>query len=155
MLVLRADPWAPDYGMGFEAVEELPEESLPRADPFVEMKDWTHPLTPAQGAPDEVWFVDGVRRVDLRLVADDGGRRAQGLFGSYAVGSVRCDGRASFGEHRVGRAVVVAGGLAAEAVTVRVGSGPLRFEPATAVGTDPNAPIVALQEVMRAQERNL
>jgi hypothetical protein len=155
MLVLRADPWAPDYGMGFEAVQELPEEILPRADPFVETEDWTRPLTPAAIAPDEVWFVDGVRRVDLRLVADDGGRRAQGLFGSYAVGSVHCDGRATFGEHKVCRAVVVAGGLSPEAVTVPVGRSVLRFDPASAVGTDPNAPIVALQELMRAQERNL
>ena len=39
MLVLRADPWAPDYGMGFEAPQELPEDALPRADPFVETDD--------------------------------------------------------------------------------------------------------------------
>src|SRR6266550_20313 len=129
MLVLRADPWAPEYGMGFEAVEELPEETLPRADPFVESEDWSHPRTPSVAPPAEVWFVDGVRRVDLRLVADEGGRRAQGLFGSYAVGSVRCDGRASFGEHKVGRAVVVAGGLSPDAVTVPVGRSVLRFDP--------------------------
>jgi len=88
MLVLRADPWAPDYGMGFEASQELPEETLPRADPFVETDDWSRPRTPVAGRPETVWFVDGVRRIDLRLVADEGDRRGQGLFGSYAVGSV-------------------------------------------------------------------
>jgi hypothetical protein len=155
MLMLRADPWAPDYGMGFEATEELPEETLPRADPFVETEDWSVARSPAPEPLQEVLFVDGVRRVDLRLVADDGARRSQGLFGSYAVGSVRCDGKAAFDEHRVCRALVVAGGLDAEAVTVRVGAGELRFEPASAVGTDPNAPLVRLQELMREQERAL
>src|SRR5437870_4308067 len=138
MLMLRADPWAPDYGMGFEATAELPEDTLARADPFVETEDWSVARSPTPGPAQEVLFVDGVRRVELRLVADDGERRSQGLFGSFAVGSVRCDGRATFDEHRVCRAVVVAGGLHAEAVTVRVGAGELRFEPATAVGTDPN-----------------
>jgi hypothetical protein len=155
MLQLRADPWAPDYGMGFEAPIEPPEESPPRADPLVETADWSAPRSPAPSPREEVWFVDGVRRVDLRLVADDGQRRSQGLFGSYAVGSVRCDGVAAFDEHRVCRAVVVAGGLQAEAVSVRVGAGELRFEPFAAVGTEPNAPLIRLQELMREAEREL
>jgi hypothetical protein len=155
MLVLRADPWAPDYGMGFEASQELTEETLPRADPFVETEDWTTPRSPAATPWGVVWFVDGVRRIELRLVADEGERRAQGLFGSYAVGSVRCDGRAAFDEHRVCRAVVLGAGLNPDPVTVRVGVGTLRFEPATAVGPDPNAPLVRLQELMREQERAL
>src|SRR5439155_23169110 len=125
-----------EYGMGFEAAEELPEETLPRADPFVESEDWSHPRTPSVAPPAEVWFVDGVRRVDLRLVADDGARRAQGLFGSYAVGSVHCDGQAVFGEHRVCRAVVLAGGLVPEPVEAAVGRTTVRFEPATATGAD-------------------
>jgi hypothetical protein len=141
--------------MGFEATEELPEDTLPRADPFVESEDWSRARSPGPGEPAPVCFVDGVRRVELRLVADDGDRRAQGLFGSYAVGAVRCDGRASFGEHRVCRAVILAGGLCPDPVIATVGAGELRFEPATAVGTDPNAPIVKLQELMRQEERAL
>jgi len=51
--------------------------------------------------------------------------------------------------------VVLSGGLNPDPVTVKVGTGELRFEPATAVGTDPNAPLVRLQELMREQERAL
>ena len=102
MVVLRADPWSPEYGMGFEpAVEESP---LPRADPTVETEDWSAPIVPPPAVPGPVWFVDGVRRVELRLLADEGNRRVPGLFGSYAVGAVRCDGRASFEASRVCRA---------------------------------------------------
>ena len=156
MLVLRADPWAPEYGMGFEAaVEETARDTLPHADPFVETEDWSRPFSPAPAAPEPVWFVDGVRRVELRLVADDGPRRAQGLFGSYAVGSVRCDGRAAFDEHRVCRALVLSGGLAPDRMEVPVGTASLCFESATAPGTDPNAPLQRLQDLMRDEERAL
>ncbi len=139
--------------MGFDVggSDEVPA----RADPFVESEDWSVPRLPAAPPPPEVWFVDGVRRVDLRLVADDGERRAQGLFGSYAVGSVRSGTRASFDEHRVCRAVVVTGGLVAETVEVAVGRGRVRFDPASAGGTDPNAALQRLQDLMREEERYL
>ena len=42
-------------------------------------------------------FVDGVRRIELRLEASLDGRRVPGLFGSFAVGSVCSDGAATFG----------------------------------------------------------
>ncbi|SRR6266566_6325928 len=86
MLVLKADPWLPDYGMGFDvSVDEAPVA----VDVFVESDDWTTPRTPA-GAPGRhvFAFVDGVRRAEIRLVADLEANRALGLFGSYAVGSV-------------------------------------------------------------------
>src|SRR6266516_5245997 len=89
MLVLRADPWSADYGMGYEAVAE--EAALPPSDPLVESADWSRPVAPPPVEPGPVWFVDGVRRVELRVVADREGRRVPGLFGSYAVGSVVCD----------------------------------------------------------------
>jgi hypothetical protein len=92
MLSLRADPWTPDHGMGFEAVGE---ETPATADPLVETAAWGDPIRPQASEPGTLWFVDGVRRGEIRLVADDDGKRAPGLFGSYAVGAVRCDGRAS------------------------------------------------------------
>jgi hypothetical protein len=153
MVVLRADPWSPEYGVGFEAPSE--ESPLPQADPFVETSDWSVGRSPAAAPPPEVWFVDGVRRVELRLLAEDGQRTVPGLFGSHAVGAVRCDGRASFGEHRVGRALVVGGGVSAEHVEVRCGAGSFGFVPVTDPGTDPNQPLLRLQELMRAAENEL
>src|SRR4026209_268471 len=55
MVVLRADPWMPDYGMGFDvAVEESPP---PLADPFVETQDWSRPVSPPPAAEKPMWFV--------------------------------------------------------------------------------------------------
>jgi hypothetical protein len=153
MVVLRADPWNPEYGMGFEAQSE--ETPLPQADPFVETTDWSTPRSPAAEAPPEVWFVDGVRRVELRLLAEDDGRTVPGLFGSFAVGAVHCDDNAAFGEHRVGRALVLGGGVRPAEADVRCGAGSLTFAPVTESGTDPNRPLLRLQELMRAAENDL
>jgi hypothetical protein len=153
MLSLRADPWSPDFGMGFEArLDETPA----RAEPFVETEDWSVPLAPRQAEPCTVWFVDGVRRVELRLIAgDESGRRAPGLFGSFAAGAVRCDGGAAFSEHTLGRSVVVGGGLRPEAVEVRVGGAVLAYQPATEPGGDPDVPLFGLQKAMMAEEAAL
>ena len=143
---LRADPWAPDHGMGFEA---LTDEVAPRVDAAVESSDWSRPRAPGavQGCP--LWFVDGVRRVELRLVAEQEGRRAPGLFGSSAVGAVRCEGDATFADAAIGRFVILGGGLRSEAVEVRAPGGPLRFEPVTEPGEDPEVPLMGLQQRMR------
>lgn len=148
MLVLRADPWLPDYGMGFDVAvdEELPDS----VDPFVETDDWSHGIS---GVPRKasLAFVDGVRRIELRLLASDGDRRAPGLFGSYAVGVVHSNGEARFGEHRVRRALVVGGGLPPERTAIK----DLVFDPECEESCDPDAPLLRLQRLMRAAEADL
>jgi hypothetical protein len=152
MVVLRADPWAPDYGMGFDAAGEEPSGAV---DTAVETDDWTAPLSVPSPEACPIWFVDGVRRVELRLVAQDSGRRAAGLFGSYAVGSVVCDGKSTFAEHLVCRSVVLAGGLPAQRVEVSAGGHCMTFEPSTDQRHDPNAPLDRLQRLMREAEAAL
>lgn len=152
VLALRADPWTPDHGMGFEVrFEETPAS----ADPAIETDDWSRPVVPAPAERGTAWFVDGVRRVELRVIADEGGRRAPGLFGSWAVGSVRCDGRATFAEHEIGRSLVLAGGLRAEVVEVPAGHDRLTYEPGSEASTDPDAPLFGLQKAMRHAEARL
>ena len=152
MVVLRADPWAPDFGMGYEAVAD--ETALPSSDPFVETTDWSKPVA-VRPATAPVWFVDGVRRVELRVVADQDGRRVPGLFGSYGVGSVACDGAARFDEHRTCRALVLCCGVMPERAEIAAGTASLVFEPTTDPGSDPNRPLARLQELMRAEEEAL
>ncbi len=153
MTVLRADPWAPEYGMGFEARVEEPDAL---ADAALETADWTRPVTPERSAVSgTVWFVDGVRRVELRVEGRDDQARAPGLFGSFAVGAVRCDGRATFDEHRVGRRVVIGGGLPVTASEVRTRHAVLRYEPLSEPTSDPAAPLDRLQDSMRGEENSL
>jgi hypothetical protein len=153
MVVLRADPWSADYGMGYEAVAD--ETPLPASDPFVETTEWSQAVSPPPGATVPVWFVDGVRRVELRVVADEQGLRVPGLFGSFAVGSVACDGVARFDDHRICRSVVLCCGVMPDRAELSVGKAALTFEPATDPGSDPNRPLVRLQELMRAEEEAL
>ena len=154
MLVLRADPWMPTHGMGFEVPVE-DEEDHAEAAPFVEREDWSRAVDAVPAEPGPTWFVDGVRRVEVRLLADQDGRRAPGLFGSYAVGSVCCDGRASFDRHRAGRAVVLGGGLQPERVEIAVGESSFAFDPVSEQGSDPDRPLWRLQQVMRKAEADL
>ena len=150
MVSLWADPWTPQYGMGFDVgVEEQP---LPRVDATVENDDWSVPRSVSALPPCPVWFVDGVRRVELRVLGADGPRRVPGLFGSYAVGGVRAELRAGFGDHRVFRSVILAGGVMPPAVHVVVGSNHLAFAPDTDPGGDPDRPLWKLQQLMREAE---
>jgi hypothetical protein len=152
VLALRADPWTPDHGMGFEArLDETPAS----ADPSVETIDWSRPIEPAEPPPCPLWFVDGVRRVELRVLADEEGRRGPGLFGSWAVGVVRCDGRAAFGEHEIGRSLVLGGGLRPSSVEVDAGPHRLVYEPSAEPGSDPDAPLLGLQRRMQKAEAAL
>lgn len=153
MVVLWADPWSPDFGMGFEVT--LEEAPAPHVDPFVETEDWAVPIAGGGAPPGELWFVDGVRRVELRLVADEGGLRVPGLFGSFAVGSVRCDGSATFAEHRVGRSLILGGGMAHGRVELPCGAGTLAFDPWADDRIDPNGPLERLQELMRREEASI
>lgn len=152
VLALRADPWTPDHGMGFEAV---PDEPPARAEPFVETEDWGRAIGPSAFPPGPVWFVDGVRRVELRLLARDGNAQAFGLFGTFAVGAVRSHGRATFADHAVDRAVVVGGGLEPARVEVEVGGCALAYRPVSDPGSEPDRPLHRLQKEMQRAESDL
>jgi uncharacterized protein len=152
VLVLRADPWTPDHGMGFEAVLDEPPA---RAEPFVETEDWDHPIAPEAGPDGPVWFVDGVRRVEQRLVASEDGRRGHALFGTYAAGTVRSDGRAAFGRHVVRRSLVLGSGLERDDVRVRAGASELVYRSVSDPGSEPDDPLHRLQKQMQATESEL
>ena len=150
MLVLRADPWLPDYGMSFDAPVD---DAHATADPFVETNNWSEPRrSPSVPAPTCVSFVDGVRRAEVRLVADLDGKRALGLFGTYAVGGVRCNGRAEFADLLLGRAVILGSGLLPPPIDVGCGRSCLRFEPASDPTPEPDGPLLVLQRLMRDAE---
>lgn len=124
---LRLDPWAIDYDTAMQAESEGTRREL---DLQVErpLAAW-QPIRPATVAPqwDELVFMDGSRRLEARLLLEDGDRQvAFGALGSSAVGAVRCAGgrRAEFvPEPVVERHLLLTGGQ-----TLREGGDQLLIE---------------------------
>ncbi len=73
---LAIDPWAADYDGGAGQLDL--DEPTASVDAGVETATW-QAIRPAPrtGAPPELCFVDGVRRIELRFVAEIGLRRAR------------------------------------------------------------------------------
>ena len=106
-----ADQTYLDIGQGARVQESLYHRSLPelrlkRHKTVVKPAQWRAVQQRANSAPADV---------------------VPGLFGSYAVGAVRCDSRAEFGPHAVARAVVTGGGLVPDRTEVPCGASRLLF----------------------------
>src|SRR6266705_2823198 len=86
---LRLDPWPGDYD-GALQIEELLEQQAAEIDTTVEISTWATIPSPAdQSLPEKLAFIDGVRRIDARVLGEtDSGEIVYGMFGSLAVGAV-------------------------------------------------------------------
>jgi hypothetical protein len=150
LAILRVDPWDPEYGTSLEF--EL-ENDLPQAVELdVEPVAWT-PITPPEieGIPCCA-FVDGVRRIDLRLFAEESSAMAPALAGSWACGVAWSTKPPSVGEVVVGRTLVVGGGLTHHDLTPQIGGDDLQYVFVGVAGATPIDPIVGLQNIMREAE---
>jgi uncharacterized protein len=155
MLVLKPDPWNPDYGAAAEAPFE-DEATKVVVDTTVETADWSAPITPEPCPEEPVSFVDGVMRIDLRVLAEDGDRRAWGLLGSYAAGGVRCNSTAEFaGDPNVGRVLVLGGRLSAPPLDVRAGAVELSYETRSIAAEAPPLHRRTLQRLMLEAEQRM
>jgi hypothetical protein len=104
---LSVEQWAPDYGsaVGPDAMDET--QAAVDAGCEVPVEAWA-PRSPAPGTalPQEIAFVDGVRRVEARVwIESDRGSVHQGICASYAAGVVRCNGAATVVDAQVRRSV--------------------------------------------------
>lgn len=138
-LQVRLDPWQVDYGteLPLDDVEPGPEEAAV-LDIELPAAEW-RPVTPGEvPTPSRLVFVDGVRRIEARLIVRRGEGLCHGAFGSYAVGAVSiADGVASCGQPRVERLVVIGSGeLLPAPVSVLRG---LMYRPVSTLDTDPDA----------------
>ncbi len=153
-LRIRLDPWDADYGPEL-AAEEEPEGPDPEVLLDVELP-WAawRPLLPREPfLPEQIVFVDGVRRVEARVTVE-GPELAYGAFGSFAAGCVAItDGGATFGQDRLDRLLVVGGGMnVPDPVPVMPGA---VYRPVCTPYRDPEAPLRKLQEEMRREEERL
>jgi hypothetical protein len=82
--ILRVDPWGPEYGTSLELD---PIEDLPQAVELdIEPTSWAPVSPPPIAELPCCAFVDGVRRIDVRLFAEEDTSTAPALAGSWAVG---------------------------------------------------------------------
>jgi hypothetical protein len=154
---IRLDPWAAEYdgaiqiGGGVEGLE------LPRVDTRVESPTWAAVRPPPGPSPEQMAFVDGVRRIEHRLLIDQEEVTIFGLLGSYGVGAVIVDGLARVAHERVGRVAVTGGGLRLPPFPAPIGDGStgLVFDPVAEPENTPAAPVEGLQKAMRASEAGL
>lgn len=154
-LQVRIDPWEVDYG------SELPLESReePAAEEVILDVELAHdrwrPIQPQAGQrhPNLV-FVDGVRRIETRLIIRKRGGICHGAFGSYAVGSVNaCGDRARCANTRAGRVVALGAG---ETLPGPVPVGPaLTYRPVSTAASEADAPLQVIQDEMRLAEERL
>ena len=101
--------------------------------------------------------MDGVRRVEHRLLIGDGDRTVFGLLGSFGVGAVLVERASAVVAHEaIGRVAVAGGGLGLDPFLAPVdGRGSLLFEPRTEPENTPVAPVDGLQKAMRHTEAGL
>jgi hypothetical protein len=155
LAVLRVDPWDPEYGTSLELELQFDDELHQSVELDVEPIAWA-PVAPlaVRDLPCCA-FVDGVRRIDLRLFAEEAGAMAPALAGSWACGVAWSTLPPRVGEIVVGRTLVVGGGLIHHDLTPRIGSDDLRYVFLGVAGTTPIDPIVGLQNIMREAEAAL
>lgn len=151
---LRVDPWDPEYGGSVDLEPDLGAPAALELD--VEIDGAWAPITAPhlEGVPCCA-FVDGVRRLDARLFAEEKEDEAPALAGSWAVGCAWSTRPPRIGEVRVGREIVVGGGLAAPQIELLVGAHRLCFEGRSISGIAPLDPLLGLQNSMREAEAAL
>jgi uncharacterized protein len=155
-LLVQLDPWQVEYGaeLPFEDIAEAADEDIAALDIELAPQAW-RPIRPSQPTRlSQLVFVDGVRRIDARLIIRRNDRICHGAFGSHAVGAVRvANGAVFFAERRVTRLLVIGAG---ESVGAAVPVKPdLVYQPLSTADTHPDAPLRALQEDMRIEEERL
>lgn len=122
-LQVRVDPWEVEYG------SELPLEAVPEEAPDdvaidVELapEKWQAIVPPPETARSRTVFVDGVRRIDTRLIVRRAGGVCHGAFGSYAVGAVAVtNSRATHERLLADRVVVVGSGPSVQPLRKQMG----------------------------------
>jgi hypothetical protein len=154
MARMFVEGWAPEYGAPFDPDEQLaPAEG--EVDPTVELTAW-EPLEGADDGCEHIAFVDGVRRVDARLLVDEPAHGPiPGICGTFAVGATRwhrAERRSAIDGVRIERWAVLAGGRAEELPGVDLDP---PYRSTTTPSDDPSHLVRELHTRMRRAEGEL
>jgi len=145
-----------DYG-GETPTEFQPDvEDAPELDLNVEqdVATWAPITPPVAPSSQPLSFVDGVRRMEARLVVTRNGRTVHGALGAFGVGVVECrEGRATFAEERLGRVAIFGAGEMPPAALALAPS--LNYLPRSVAEDDSDAPLRGLHGEMRTAEGEL
>jgi hypothetical protein len=155
-LTVQLDPWQVEYGaeLPFEDLGEAADDDAANVDIELASDAW-RAIRPDQATRlTQIIFIDGVRRVEARLIIRRQERLCHGAFGSHAVGAVRAvNTEVFFAESRVTRLLVVG---ASESIGMAVPvKSDLVYQPLSTADTHPDAPLRVLQEDMRIEEERL
>ena len=159
---IRLDPWPAEYESSFQ-IDEFEQDSGGKVETAVEGVGWRVIKPEPRERPEPIHFVDGVRRVEARIILDDeSGRIIRGLFGSVGVGAIRVEeSSATFHEIRVQRCIIIGAGVLPDTETIKeakslnVGNTKLSFEAVAVPENTPAAAVAGLQNCMRDAEARL
>jgi len=153
-LTLRLDPWQPSYESALQVDED--EAFGTDVDPTVETSDW-QPIEPQfVERPKSIAFVDGVQRVEYRVVGTDEGHTAYGALASIAVGaSIVSDGCNNLYPAAIGRILGLSDGVEFAPLCIPCGTATLNFMPEPVGESGVAAPIQAVQNARRDAESRL
>ena len=153
MTRLFVEGWAPEYGASVE-----PDEDLRAAEGSVDVEVERRPWVPIAGIDDgipKVAFVDGVRRVDARLVLDEPSGPVPGICGTYAVGALlwdRVEPRSEVINAAVSRMAILTGGNVPSLPPLGYG---LSYGGVSVPDEDPASLVRGLHDAMRRAEAHL
>lgn len=153
---LRGEAWEGDYG------SETPLASLPftppervQLDVEVPEAEWDMVTPPAAVRPEQMFFVDGIRRLEKRVQAWRGSIFRPGAFGSFAVGAACCTPeQANFHTLRAERLLVIADSEVPGIGEYVIRNG-LKYRVRQSNYLEPDGPLREIQSCMRAAEGRL
>lgn len=96
MTQLYVEGWAPYYGNPYDADDDL--AAPDKVDEGVETDGPWDPIAGDDDGVDRVAFIDGVRRIDARLMLETDDGPVPGICGSFGVGAVVWDRTRPFSE---------------------------------------------------------
>jgi len=152
--VLRLDPWMPDYE-GSIQIDPAEESVAGQVVTGIEAIDWKPVVAQASSPMPPLYFIDGVRRTEARVLAWNRAGLVHGLFGAVAAGAVSTtDRQARFDRFTVQRVLLLGGGYC-RSEALHIGSAELVFDGVASTFTTAAEVAGELQELMRKLEARI